>query len=426
MPCPARLPARRFVRPALGFAWALLLAAPGLAAAPAAAGHPLPAWSEGHLEIHHINTGKGESTFLILPDGTTLLIDAGAAPTTPPWGVPARPDASRAPGEWIARYIRHRLAPAPRVRVDYALLSHFHWDHMGAIDARSKKSATGDYLLGGITEVAEHVPFGKVVDRNWPDYNWPEPLTDAKMQNYRRFLAWQSAHRGLRVERFQVGRDDQFPLLHQPAKYPDFQIRNLAANGRVWTGVGHGERDHFPPLASLPAGSPPSENKCSIAVRISYGKFDYFTGGDLDVRDVEFETPGEQWKDIERPVALATGPVEAMKANHHANYDANSSFFLSVLRPQAIVAATWGASQPSMNVYRRMLSPAVYPGPRELFFTNLLAATLAAIHVDRARTEPGHIVLRVPPGGATFQVYSLDDSNEEFRVKATYGPYSCR
>jgi hypothetical protein len=90
------------------------------------------------------------------------------------------------------------------------------------------------------------------------------------------------------------------------------------------------------------------------------------------------------------------------------------------------VAATWGASQPSMNVYRRMLSPAVYPGPRELFFTNLLAATLAAIHVDRARTEPGHIVLRVPPGGATFQVYSLDDSNEEFRVKATYGPYPCR
>jgi hypothetical protein len=211
MPCPARPPVRRFARLALGFAWALLLAAPGLAAAPAAAGQPLPAWSEGHLEIHHINTGKGESTFLILPDGTTLLIDAGAAPTTPPWGVPARPDASRAPGEWIARYIRHRLAPAPRVRVDYALLSHFHWDHMGAIDARSKKSATGDYLLGGITEVAEHVPFGKVVDRNWPDYNWPVPLTDAKMQNYRRFLAWQSAHRGLRSSGSRSAATTSFP-----------------------------------------------------------------------------------------------------------------------------------------------------------------------------------------------------------------------
>ena len=40
-------------------------------------GQILPAWSEGELDIHFINTGRGECAFYILPDGTTLLVDAG-------------------------------------------------------------------------------------------------------------------------------------------------------------------------------------------------------------------------------------------------------------------------------------------------------------------------------------------------------------
>jgi len=41
-------------------------------------GDTLPSWSEGYLDIHHINTGKGEAAFFMLPDGTTMLVDAGA------------------------------------------------------------------------------------------------------------------------------------------------------------------------------------------------------------------------------------------------------------------------------------------------------------------------------------------------------------
>ena len=40
-------------------------------------GEVLPNWSEGYLDIHFINTGRGECCFYILPDGTTLLVDAG-------------------------------------------------------------------------------------------------------------------------------------------------------------------------------------------------------------------------------------------------------------------------------------------------------------------------------------------------------------
>ncbi|RPI20839.1 MAG: hypothetical protein EHM61_26170, partial [Acidobacteria bacterium] len=37
---------------------------------------PLPPWTEGTLDIHQINTGRGNAAFFVFPDGTTLLVDA--------------------------------------------------------------------------------------------------------------------------------------------------------------------------------------------------------------------------------------------------------------------------------------------------------------------------------------------------------------
>lgn len=71
-------------------------------------GAPLPAWTSGTLDIHQIATGRGNSALIIMPDGTTLLVDAGAAgdgiPETDP-----HPDASRPPGQRIVRYLQRHL-----------------------------------------------------------------------------------------------------------------------------------------------------------------------------------------------------------------------------------------------------------------------------------------------------------------------------
>jgi glyoxylase-like metal-dependent hydrolase (beta-lactamase superfamily II) len=94
-------------------------------------GEVLPPWTRGTLDIHQINTGRGNSALLIFPDGTSMLIDAGEGGRLPPRGTAPKPDSSRTPGEWIACYARHMLAHDPAPAIDYGYLTHFHDDQMG-------------------------------------------------------------------------------------------------------------------------------------------------------------------------------------------------------------------------------------------------------------------------------------------------------
>jgi hypothetical protein len=386
-------------------------------------GQVLPAWSEGYLDIHQINTGKGNSALFILPDGTSMLLDAGWGGNEGARGTPARPNASRNPGEWIARYVRHMLAFRPDPALDYALLTHFHGDHMGGLDPKAKTSQAG-YRLTGITEVGEHIPIRKMLDRGWPDYSFPRPMTDPMMMNYRAFLKWQSEH-GMKVERFVPGRNDQL-VLRSPAKYPSFEIRNVLANTEVWTGVAANTRQQFPPLSSLTPDQYPEENPCSLGFRLSYGKFDYGTFGDIP--GAVPDGAGPVWVDMETPVARAVGPLDAVILNHHGNRDSTNAFYLSSIRPQVFVISVWSANHPGEDVLTRMYSQRLYPGPRDVFATNMTDANRAVIgpNLDKLKSAQGHIVIRVDPGGATFRVVILDDAEESYRVKAVFGPYQSR
>lgn len=56
------------------------------------------------MDIHHINTGRGDCTFCILPGiGTTLLIDAGENNRVGERVVAAKPDDTKKAGEWNCR-----------------------------------------------------------------------------------------------------------------------------------------------------------------------------------------------------------------------------------------------------------------------------------------------------------------------------------
>jgi len=389
-------------------------------------GEKLPVWSEGNLDIHHINTGKGDATFMIFPDGTTMLIDAGESHRPPsPREAAAKPNSSRTPGEWISRYISNILYETKmELKLDYILLTHFHGDHMGGVHPDNKQSQKGNYELSGITEVGENIRFKKIIDRDYPLYNWPSPMNNATMQNYKNFIEWHIINKEMQAEKFNVGRNDQITLVNNPNNYQNFEIRNIAANGYVWTGVDENVRNHFPPIESIDKEDYPDENMLCTAIRLSYGRFDYFTGGDL----VGIPAPGDPvWHDIETPIGYVVGPVEVNVTNHHAHFNAQNENFIRSLRPRVHIIQSWVVNHPAPSTLGRLVSSKLYSGPRDIFTTNMMEETKIFIgtSIEKIIGQQGHIVIRVEPNGEKFNIFMLDDFNEDFRIKSIHGPYVC-
>ena len=365
-------------------------------------GDTLPKWTPGTLDIHQINTGRGNAAFFMLPDGTTMLIDAGNGGNLPPRGTPPRPDASRTPAEWIVRYVRAMGAE----RIDYGVVTHFHDDHMGAMAA-----------------VIQSIPLVTAFDRGWPEYSYPSvdhaEFKRADFVAYRQLLS-KGVTKG---ERLRPGRGDQIVLTRERGRFSDFRVQNIAANGEVWTGVAGSTTQLFPDLATVPPADWPTENMSSLAIRMSYGKFDYYTGGDIPGRP----RPGyPAWHDVETAVARAVGPVDAAVVNHHGNRDSTNDVFVSTLRPRLWIIPVWSADHPGHDVLDRMYSTRLYAGARDVLATNMIDANRLVIGplLDRLASSQGHIVIRVAPGGATYQVFILDDAAESYQVRKVIGPFA--
>lgn len=420
-----------------GFAWlvgAMAIAGAAASAQEAQSGAPLPPWRSGELDIHHISTGRGNAAFLIFPDGTTLLIDAGDldgegfAKRAPALKLaPRRPSAAVTPGRAIADYIRAASPPDAAQRLDYALITHFHDDHFGGWRPGLARSSHGAYDLTGITEVAEHIPIARVIDGGAPAPDGPGVADAAQrdgLRNYRAFLQAQ-AGRGGRREDLAIGSDDQIRLLRRPKAFPGFHVRNIKANARLWDGA-QGSVQLFDPAVAIYPDGKRQENPRSLAIKLSYGAFDYFSGGDLTGAD----EPGvAAWFDVETPVAAVVGEVDALTLDHHGNRDATNAGFLAKLAPRVVVQQSWVSDQPGGEVVHRLNSRALWPGDRDAFATSLADETRLALGgvVDQLyRSREGHVVIRVDPGGATYRVYVLDDTTPGLTVKAVFGPYASR
>ena len=375
---------------------------------------------EGYLDIHHINTGRGDATFCVFPDGTTMLIDAGANSGKGDRCVKARPNDKKTPGMWIAQYV-NRFKPSGSNCLDYALLTHFHADHIGGV--YTKKTDANDYFLTGISEVFSLIPVLRIVDRG---HQYMPPSSDDRCYtNYLGFARFLLKNYPHCLDRFVVGSSQQFTLQKDSVAYPSFQIRNLYANGCMWSGVNDSIVKLFPELKVLSKRDMPRENRYSCAIKISYGKFDYYVGGDIP----GYPRPGRpQWHDVESPLSKVIGQVEVAKANHHGNGDASNEIFISTLAPQNFILSTWDALHPEHKVLYRMLSKDLYSGKRFVFATNLHPATKIVIGdlVDKMASQQGHIVVRVLPGGEEYMIYVLDDENDSCRILSSVGPFFCK
>lgn len=379
-------------------------------------------WEKGYLDIHHINTRRGNSTFIVFPDGTTMLYDLGdkhfLAGDTTKFLTPNVNNFS--PAKLVGDYIKQVMPKSWKPVLNYAVISHFHDDHYGTITDSSRRSKFGDYQLSGIVEIGDLIPIKTIIDRDYPDYNFPVNLNakyanNKTFQNYLRFLTWNRSNRGLKIEKLHVGREDQIKLLNAPKKYPGFAIRNIKGNQLYWTGKGDSivEYNFNPNLVNEKGAF--NENPLSIGLKISYNSFSYYIGGD---------TPGYQdWPDfdMESTIAPIIGKVDVLALDHHGYKDASNPFYLKTLEPVVVIQQAIHDPHFNPEVIARLAAnhfdSFTFNMHHYIKMKNL--ANITKVY----KSTSGHIMVRVMPKGKQFYVYTFDDDTMPLKLISSYGPY---
>ena len=384
------------------------------------AGKPWRGWEKGEFQIHFIYTGVAESMFLIFPDGTTMLLDCGDfdAAARGEKSVPILPSADRHAGEWIARYVT-RVNPSV-TDVDYMLLSHYHNDHAGSDRFYAEKIIRDgkEYPLSGFSQAAQILNFHKAIDRCYPDddssLKWADQDTVGLMQD---FYAYMQKHKGLQIEKFRLGATDQIVQLHNPLRYPTFQVRNICGNGCIAYPDGR-IKDLFE--ARKVAGKEnKNENAMSLGMVFSYGPFRFYTAGDFSAK---FKDPDGTPRFIEDDIADVCGSVTVAKVNHHG-HNSMSRKLVSALSPQVWVSCVWDQLHNLPPCMQLLSDRSIYPGDRVICPTIMPAARRekdrdAAWMKDIAPEtfEGCHIVLNVDREGKSYSVSFIPARDESMTV----------
>lgn len=374
-------------------------------------GKTLPAWSEGHLDIHLINSARGECCFYILPDGTTLLVDAGEVVDSD-ITVAQRPNALIRPYKVYAEYIKHFL-PMGKTAIDYCSPSHFHTDHIGSSDAVTETAEAG-YRKSGLLALFDIVPYNHILDRAYPTYTEDDvtaPLSGQLAGDWATFVTWGVKEGKFTAERFTPGKE-QIVMLTSPEKYSNFSIFNICANGFVWGKDSEGNQ-------RLRGSKPKSGgNSSSCGFHIKYGDFDYIACGDLVGSPQNLVA--YYFRDF-----IGNGNLDAFKCHHHlAGNSWGSQMQKCNFDPRVVLDHCFTNNKPNVEKLKHVL-----PAITSFFATNIHPDIFedpevkANKLIDRMTAYNGHIVLRVTPGGNSFYVYILDDSNLEYNVKFISGPY---
>ena len=392
----------------------------------------LPAWKPGELELHFIYTGCGENMFYRLPDGTSILNDTGDAyrPKDVAY-TPLLPSSTRLGGEWVSRYIQRVYHEK---FIDYLIFSHWHDDHIGhagfgrdstpEMDYRYKVTGDGRKVDGFLC-VAEDFGF-----RRYLDHQYPARGTYNSQGSCMKLVApWvdEQKKKGLVAEPFKVGALDQIALLRDPAKYKGlFSVRNVCANGVLWDGA-DGVRDFAAETVAATGDGTLPQNMLSMGFVIQYGKFRFWTGGDIQP---SFLKKGFTTKNgpvnYEAEVGRRIGPVTVCKTNHHGCGDAMCGDFIRAVRAQVYVTCVWSHWHIDKGTMGRMASRTLHPDFDPVIVPNFMPTDRAEEFRDwpfmknvPPETRDGvHVVIKVAPGGESYRIFLVDARDESMRVRA--------
>jgi hypothetical protein len=276
-------------------------------------------------------------------------------------------------------------------------LTHHHTDHTGAL-----------------ADVLKTIKTEKLVDRGWPEYDYPSRSTTRIPDGYLTLLSILDVNDCVEVEAFVPGSNSQFILKKDPHKYMDFEIQNISGDGKIWTGQEQNARPLFPDINTLKENEYPSENMVSNTILIKYGEFKYFAAADI-IGVIREDAPS--WRDVETQVGKVVGEVDVILMNHHGQTDSFNENYLRSLKPKVFINDVWDHYHPQPEVLERIFDKSIYHSERKYFATGLVPRNAERLgdlvkHIEAT----GHVVVRVYPWGDKFQIFVLESTSTDHKI----------
>ena len=231
------------------------------------------AWAQTrNLEFYWIDVEGGASTLIVTPSGESLLFDTG-------WN------------ERDAKRIYAAAQQAGLKKIDALVLSHYHSDHAGGLNALTKL-----------------IPIDRYYGRN----DEIEPVNQQWLDSFRTAAAG---------KRTIVKPGDAIPL-------KGVAVTVVASDGKLLSKTlpGGGPNSLCADAAHMPPAGP--ENQNMVGLMLTYGKFKFLALIDLDwEKEMEFVCPTNR-----------LGKVTLYQSGRHGSFDgAGAPAFLGAISPQVIV-----------------------------------------------------------------------------------------
>ena len=229
----------------------------------------------GTFDIYWVDVEGGAATLLVSPTGESLLVDTG---------FPGADDRD-------AKRIFTATQEAGLSRIDYLVITHFHRDHVGGLEA-----------------LAEMIPIEHCLDHG----------TTTEESNRQ----WVDAYLSVCGDkRAAVEAGEQVP-------FGAVEIDVIASDGRLITTAvnGGGANPLCATAEQKPQASP--ENQRSVGALFTYGRFTFLDLGDFNwAKEVELSCPVNM-----------VGEVTVYQTSRHAAFDdAGSPTHLYAIKPQVVV-----------------------------------------------------------------------------------------
>ncbi|HAA58796.1 MAG TPA: hypothetical protein DCE42_28800 [Myxococcales bacterium] len=251
------------------------------------------------LTVYAIEAGQGDATLIISPTGQTMLIDASRE-------------------EEVSKVIE--LLQFLRIqKLDHVIATHYDADHVGGFEKLFKGR-------DGIVDTADDVvPLKKI----WDYGGWSKNPGYAAARN-----RFPKSHQVL------DGKDkNSFPTISLGG---DVEVEVRVANGVIKKKDGS--------LTSISCGN---EANCkSIGVMVKYGKFRFWTAGDLT-------GGGNGTPDVETKLSAELPKVDVYRAHHHGSKTSSNSLFMRAIEPQVVLISSGTDNtycHPHAEVLQRYLS----------------------------------------------------------------------